>query len=174
MSEPSIYDINAPRLIRLGLCPLPIGPGTKIPHHWVPSLGRYEKTCGWDDPRRPLETAPQPHAGIGVRLGRQVDGTYLVALDWDNEDAAIAAMDVFPPTVTKEGARGFTAFYRSTVAVTSRDFRIGGRVVVQVLSDGRQTVLPPTVHPDTGRPYVWTSKYSLYDLPLTELPGLPQ
>src|SRR5262249_5018162 len=117
------------------------------------------------------ETSPQPGAGVGVRLGKQTDGSYLIAIDWDSEDAAIAAMDVFPPTVTKEGNRGFTAFYRFLKPVPSRDFRVGAGAAVQILSDGRQTVLPPTIHPDTGRPYVWTSKFALYDVPLIELPG---
>jgi hypothetical protein len=106
-------------------------------------------------------------------LGKQADGTCVVALDWDNDDAAIAAMDAFPPTVTKEGQRGFTAFYKSSCSVPTRDFRLDGRVVVQVLSDGRQTVVPPSIHPDTKRPYTWTSKYTLYNASVSDLPTLP-
>jgi hypothetical protein len=174
MSEPSVYDSNAPRLLERGFFPLPIGPNSKKPQHFVPSLNEFHDTQGWTHPARRPETSPQPGAGIGVRLGKQADGTYIVALDWDNEDAAIAAMDAFPPTVTKEGQRGFTAFYRSAVPIPSRDFRVGGVVVVQVLSDGRQTVVPPTMHPDTKRPYIWTSTYTLYNVPLGELVELPE
>lgn len=28
--------------------------------------------------------------------------------------------------------------------------------VVEILSTGKQVVLPPSIHPDTGKPYVWT------------------
>ena len=42
-------------------------------------------------------------------------------------------------------------------------FRIDGRLVVEVLGAGRQTVLPPSVHPDTGRSYVWTGTKTLLD-----------
>src|SRR6516164_11637996 len=173
MSGPSAYDTHAPQLLARGFFPLSIGPGTKKPQHFVPSLNQYHDTTGWTHPARRPETSPQPGAGIGVRLGKQADGTYVIALDWDNEDAAIAAMDAFPPTVTKEGQRGFTAFYRSAKPIPSRDFRVRGIVAVQILGEGRQTLLPPTVHPDTKRPYIWTSQYTLYNVPVSELVILP-
>src|SRR6516162_2764551 len=173
MSGPSIYDLHAPQLLARGFFPLSIGPGTKKPQHFVPSLNQYHDTTGWTHPARRPETSPQPGAGIGVRLGKQADGTYVVALDWDDDEAATIAMNVWPPTVTKEGQRGFTAFYRSSKPIPSRDFRLRGRAAVQVLSDGRQTVVPPSVHPDIRRPYTWTSKYTLYNISSGELSALP-
>src|SRR6516164_6903754 len=173
MSGPSTYDTHAPQLLARGFFPLSIGPATKKPQHFVPSLNEFHDTQGWTHPARRPETSPQPGAGIGVRLGKQADGTYVIALDWDNEDAAIAAMDAFPPTVTKEGQRGFTAFYRSSKPIPSRDFKLQGHAAVQVLSDGRQTVVPPSVHPEIRRPYTWTSKYTLYSDSSGELPALP-
>jgi hypothetical protein len=104
MSDPSTYDIHAPQLLARGFFPLSIGPGTKKPQHFVPSLNQYRDTTGWTHPARPPETSPQPGAGIGVRLGEQADGTYVVALDWDDAEAAIIAIKVWPPTVTKEGS----------------------------------------------------------------------
>src|SRR5215471_5263650 len=169
MSEPSVYDSNAPKLLERGFLPLPIGPNSKKPQHFVPSLNEFHDTQGWTHPARRPETSPQPGAGIGVRLGKQADGTFVIALDWDTEDTALAAMDAFPPTVTKEGQRGFTAFYRSSKAVPSRDFKLQGHTVVQVLSDGRQTVVPPSIHPDVKRPYTWTSQHTLYNVPAGEL-----
>jgi Bifunctional DNA primase/polymerase, N-terminal len=169
----SAYDIHAPQLVAHGFFPLAIGPDTKKPQHYVPSLGEFRDTVGWTHPERRPETSPQPDAGIGVRLGRQAVGIHVVALDWDHDEAAITAMDIFLPTVTKEGQRGFTAFYKSVSAVPTRDFRLNGHVAVQVLSDGRQTVVPPSVHPDTKRPYTWTSKHNLYNVPAAELPALP-
>ena len=133
MSGPSTYDLHAPQLLARGFFPLSIGPGTKKPQHFVPSLNEYHDTAGWTRPARRPQTSPQPGAGIGVRLGKQTDNTYVIALDWDNEDAAIAAiaaMDAFPRTVTKEGRRGFTAFYRSSKPIPSRDFKLRGHVAV--------------------------------------------
>src|SRR5262245_51791034 len=173
MSEPSVYDTNAPKLVERGYFPLSIGPGVKKPQHFVPSLNEFHDMQGWNHPSLRPETSPQPGAGVGVRCGKQADGTYIVALDWDDDEAAIAAMGAFPPTVTKEGQRGYTAFYLSSKPVPSRDFKVKGRSVVQVLSDGKQTVLPPTIHPDTGRPYIWTSDYTLYNVRSNELVQLP-
>jgi hypothetical protein len=171
----SIYDTNAPALCALGYYVHPIGPGTKEPQCYVPSKGEYEGIRGWTHAKRPVETSPQPGAGIGLRTGKQPNGEWVVALDWDNEDAAIASMDVIElaSPISKQGKRGFTTFHRSTKEVRSRDFPIGGVVAVQVLSDGRQTVLPPTVHPDTKRPYTWADKYTLYNVNVSELPLLP-
>lgn len=40
------------------------------------------------------------------------------------------------------------------------------------MSGGKQTVLPPTIHPDIGQPYRWTTERTLLDTPLADLPVL--
>jgi hypothetical protein len=70
-------------------------------------------------------------------LGKQADGSYLIALDWDNDEAALVAMERFPSTALKEGARGVTMLYRSPVPIASRNFMVNGIPVMQVLADGR-------------------------------------
>jgi hypothetical protein len=171
--EPSAYDLNAPKLLELGYRVLCIGPGTKKPRHYSLHSKKYWDTYRWNDPQRPPDKPPQPGAGIGILLGEQADGTWIVALDFDNDDAAMAATEVFPGTVQKAGARGYTPIYRSSTPVESRDFRIDGAVAVQVLSGGKQTVIPPTLHPTTGRAYTWESKWTLYNARPSELTELP-
>jgi AAA domain/Bifunctional DNA primase/polymerase, N-terminal len=175
VSELSIYDVSAPKLLALGYYPLSIGPGTKKPQHYVPSERLFVNTDNWTRPARPPEASPQPGAGAGVRLGEQPDGTYVIGLDWDTDEAAIAAMDRFPATVTKEGQRGFTAFYRSAKPIATRGF-LGPdkRPLMQVLSTGTQSVIPPSVHKDTGRPYTWTSEFTLYNCRPGDLVELPE
>jgi hypothetical protein len=175
VSEPSIYDVSAPTLREHGYFVLPIGPGTKEPMHWVPSLGQFKLITSWTDPRRPPEMSPQPNAGIGLRCGHQPNGEWIVAIDWDNEDAAIASLDdtVLASPICKQGKRGFTSFYRSTEEIPSHDFLINEVAAVQVLSKGRQTVLPPTRHKETGLPYTWTDKQTLYNCSASALPLLP-
>jgi hypothetical protein len=59
--------------------------------------------------------------------------------------------------ITKFGKKGFTGFYRYPHGeVPTASFRgKDGRVILDILGHGRQTVIPPTVHPETGRPYEW-------------------
>jgi AAA domain/Bifunctional DNA primase/polymerase, N-terminal len=169
-----IYNEHAPKLIERGFYPIVIGPGTKKPQHYVPSLGEYHDTSGWANNKRPPDKPQQPGAGVGLRCGPQPGGGYVVGIDWDRDDAAIAALDAFPQTVSKTGQKGFTAFYYSDKPVPAKDFLIGKVAAAQVLGAGRQTVLPPTVHPDTGRPYAWDSEYTLYSLRPSDLPKLPE
>jgi AAA domain/Bifunctional DNA primase/polymerase, N-terminal len=169
----SAYDDVAPKLLERGYFPLPIGPGTKKPQRLVGS--GYCDLTGWADPGLRPETSPQPGAGIGLRLGRQPDGTFVVALDWDNDDAFIAAMDsgVWSP-IQKVGSRGGTTLFRSAREIPSRDFKISGKIAVQVLAQGKQTVLPPSLHPETGKPYWYGDERATLDTcRASELPLLP-
>src|SRR5215475_13324529 len=81
--EESIYNSNASALLGNGYHPLPIGPGSKAPHRYVPSTKSYELFTGWQKRPTPL-TTPQPGAGIGLRCGGGI-----VALDYDDEEAAL-------------------------------------------------------------------------------------
>jgi hypothetical protein len=170
----SAYDDHAPKLMERGYFPLPIGPGTKKPQRLVGS--GYCDLVGWTALDLRPETAPQPGAGIGLRLGKQPDGTFVVALDWDNDDAFLAAMDsrVWSP-VQKVGKRGGTTLFRSACEIPSRDFKINGKIAVQVLAQGKQTVLPPTIHPETLRPYTYGDDRATLDTcRASELPLLPE
>ena len=152
------YDAQGPFLRTRGYYVHPIMPQTKIPGYYVPSEKAYRPMENWNHPARPMEKSPQPGAGIGLRCGLQADGkTYIIAVDYDDDAIALAATDdpKLYGDVRKEGQRGFTAFFKSSKPVPSRDFKIGDRMVVQILSDGKQTVIPGSVHPDTGKPYAW-------------------
>src|SRR5262249_31761299 len=149
----------APQLIERGYFPLPIAPGTKAPHRYVPSENRFELFSGWQKRPDPI-TTPQPGAGIGVRLGNGV-----VGIDYDDEDAALRVSDALGDSfVCKTGAKAWTAFYRASFPVPSENFvDENDKLALQVLSAGRQTVIPPSIHPDTQQPYRWTNGASLYD-----------
>jgi hypothetical protein len=135
--------------------------------------GEYKEIVGWTQPDRRMAPSPQPGAGVGVRLGKQRNGKYVVGIDWDHDELAIAAMDAFPSAVCKEGRRGFTSFFVSECEIPSKDFKVGGKCVVQILSAGRQTVIPPSIHPDTGRAYTWMTSRTLLNTSVENLPELP-
>jgi hypothetical protein len=164
-----MYNENAARLIEQGYFPIPIAPGTKKPGKWVPSFNRFCDIPDWQNHKKPIDS-PQPNAGIGVRCG---DG--LVALDYDCDEASLIISEAFEPTpVNKSGQKAWTAFYRVDFEVPNENFYDqSGRLVLQVLSKGKQTVIPPSVHKDTGEPYRWTNGRTLLDTPLNDLPLLP-
>jgi hypothetical protein len=171
MSEESVFDSEFRKYFEKGFNVHPIAPGTKVPGRWNPQTQKVEFMTGWADPSRGLIRPPQPGCYIGILLGPQPNGINLVAIDWDDDEIATAALEKFPAAITKWGRRGFTAFYRSAKPIPSRKFSIGDRGIADLLSVGKQTVLPPSIHPEERRPYVW-EKYSLTDVSANELPEI--
>src|SRR5262249_8820872 len=112
-------------------------------------------------------------SGIGVVGGKASHG--MVAIDIDTDDIAIktAIIKALPPTpVRKIGAKGQTAFYYGPDIAASRSWNVNGNRVCDQIATGRQTVLPPPIHPDTGAPYRWVGdSLDIYDpdeLPLLD------
>jgi hypothetical protein len=80
-----------------------------------------------------------------------------------------------PSAVNKTGRRAFTSLHYADFDVPSEDiYDADGKLVAQILSTGRQTVIPPSIHPETKLPYHWTNGASCYDTRLTELSPLPR
>jgi hypothetical protein len=74
----------------------------------------------------------------------------------------------------QKGTEGLYAFYRASFDVPSENFYdANGSKVIEILSSGRQTVIPPSTHPDTKQPYEWTNGHSLYDTPSSGLASWP-
>ena len=143
--------------------------GIEAPH-WRPSwnvlalLGKRPVEPGWSRWCAEYQPADYIHQyrrsatpyNIGLPLGQRG----LVAFDIDTDDPTHIARitGCLPPiTAAKRGKRGFTAFF-----LTDGDRiptqRLG---LVEVLSHGTQTVIPPSIHPDTGEAYVWLDPQGL-------------
>jgi hypothetical protein len=111
-----MYNENAPRAIAMGYHPIPTS--KKVPVRWVKELGKLVPFTGWSVIPIPIQT-PQPGADIGIRCGDRG----LVALDYDDEDAALIISEVLEPSaVNKAGQRAWTAFYRADFQVPSENF----------------------------------------------------
>lgn len=175
----SIFTGFAWKFLERDISVVPIAPGSKKP-------GQYSQDQGWrgmGDWTRFAQRMPTdieiehwekwPDAGIGVVLGK-LSG--LVALDKDYDlpgggNDALQALIPYSP-VAKKGEKGWTRFYRWN-GEKSCSFDVGGMRVLDVLSDGRQTVVPPTIHP-TGLHYTWITEDTLDSiLSVAELPMLP-
>lgn len=109
---------------------------------------------------------------IGVCLGV---ASNIIAIDYDNDEEGLHAKikAILPPSpVCKIGAIGETRFYQFNNQ-RSQSFNKNGNRVLDILSQGRQTVLPPSMHPDTGRPYYWENAFStLENTPPMALPQI--
>ncbi|WP_267356647.1 MULTISPECIES: bifunctional DNA primase/polymerase [unclassified Methylobacterium] len=167
----SPFTSAAPALVAQGYSPLPIAPGAKFPGS-LGLDGEPRAMRGWDrfckKPVPPNIIAGWSRlraAGVGVALGRG-----LIAVDIDRDDMVDAILAVLPPSpVMKVGRKGITAFFREgSTPVASRNFH----GFLDLLSTGKQTVLPPSRHP-SGIDYAWATERTLLDMPLSELPEFP-
>ena len=160
-----------------GLCVIPIAPGSKRPGEY--SSGNWHGMTGWNKffARMPYDKELEvwsnwPGAGIGLVCGQI---SRIVAVDIDTDDKFIlrALSEVMPPSpVRKRGRKGFTAFYRYGNQV-SQSWDVKKERIVDLLSDGRQTVMPGTAHPSGGT-YVYTTEDTLDSYDIELLPELPK
>lgn len=127
----------------------------------VPQIENWQRWCS-ELPEEPIVTSGQ--TGIGVCLG---PASNLVAVDIDTDDPKI--LEKVPPSpIVRRGKKGEVRFYQYSKDIISRTYR---EWAIEILSVGRQAVLPPSVHPDTGQPYVWTTG-DLLSFELDHLPAL--
>lgn len=164
------FTRHARELINNGYSPIPIKPGSKRPHI----------NTGWDELKTQHCTeeeidwiaANQPDDGLGV--AGSFGGLVPIDIDTDDENIIAAARAVLPePMVGKTGKQGVTWFYRSADDIPALKLRMPGakKPFLEVLFTG-QSVIPPTVHPDTGKPYRWTTVATLLDTPAGDLPEI--
>jgi hypothetical protein len=171
-----VYGQVGPRLIERGLSAIPIVPGEKRPGEykagqWVGMID-WQRFCRMLPGRfHPAVWSTWPGAGVAIALGA-ASNLSAVDLDHGSPEVRRAIEAVLPPSpVKKKGSKGYTAFYRGD-RLASRRWMVAGLSVIELLADGRQTVIPPTTHPD-GMPYTWLTDATLLDIDLGALPELP-
>ena len=174
----SVFTRYANQFVERGISVIPIAPNTKKP-------GSFTKAHGWrgmSDWTRFTDRLPTelellawstwPDAQIGVVLGRT---SKIIALDKDydlNPKQEEILQSIIPMSpVAKKGEKGWTRFYRYN-GERSCSFDVHGKRVLDILSDGRQTVMPPSVHPN-GCTYVYITPAALDDFDIEDLPQLP-
>jgi hypothetical protein len=164
MQPGSPFQSAAPGLRANGYSIIPLAARSKYP-----VIDRWSEYCV-------AAAADEEHArwmtwkaaNVGVCLG---PASMLVALDLDDDVDGLHGkiLSLVPDSpVKKKGAKGFTAFYRFTGEV-SKGYSVGGKRVLDVLSIGRQTVLPPSLHPSGGE-YGWVTPLTLAEIKAADLP----
>jgi Bifunctional DNA primase/polymerase, N-terminal/CHC2 zinc finger len=113
-----------------------------------------------------------PDHNVGIRTGAG-----LVVLDvdsWDGGTETLAALEmehgqlpVTPTVITGSGGRHL--YFRGPARLRSRNLRSRDLAGLELKARGAQVAAPPSIHPDTGREYVWIRP--LVEADLAELPA---
>ena len=172
----SPYSATGSRLIDNGYSAIPVMPGKKVPGSY--SSKEWWHTSEWQRfcDRLPTEIEINiwdkwPDAGVCIPLDHRLK---VIDIDTDEPDLMAAVLAVLPDSeVKKRGNKGFSAFYRGSPAIVSEPFSIGKKRIIDLLAHGRQTVVPPTIHPDTNQPYYWMGTETLETVDIDSLPLLP-
>jgi phage/plasmid-associated DNA primase len=145
-----IFAQTAPRYYAAGLPVIPLYPREKkpIPNDW----SRY-----FDHPVEPEQQASWIEqcrdSNIGIVLGPQ---SGIVMMDIDTEDVRLMNVieQLLPPTPWRRiGKKGVMLAYRYSGLKTFRIKNTSGETICEMLSARTQSVLPPSIHPDTQQPY---------------------
>jgi hypothetical protein len=145
----------------------------------IPVPFRQKAPCfkNWQALRVSAETLPRffpdQYAGnIGLLTG---DACGLVDVDLDCPEARAAATTVLPDTAMIHGRPGSPCCHRwyrvegpapANLALTDLD----GHMLVELRANGRQTILPPSVHP-SGETLAWHGGWP--EVPAAASPGRP-
>lgn len=142
----------------LGLALIPLRPKSKAPalDGWTAFCDRLpteEEASAWDARR---------YERYGLALG---PSSGVMAVDIDSDDVNVLNA-VKPSPLRKRGKKGETRFFRHDPNVPS--CKVAG--CIDILAYGRQTVMPPTTHPDTDLPYVWLTLDTFENTSVADLP----
>lgn len=148
------------KLVEIGLSIVPLREGTKRPID-----KKWEQYCSTpaDAATLNLWEAEGKTNHIGLCLGTKVGDKQIIAIDIDSDDMVeIVKSAVGGPLVAKKGAKGLTIFALAPLSIENKKIKRRGKdgkaeakPSVEILCHGSQTVIPPSIHPTTGLPYVW-------------------
>ncbi|MGE0602214.1 MAG: bifunctional DNA primase/polymerase [Xanthobacteraceae bacterium] len=183
------YALVGAKLVERGYSAIPIMPGTKRPGHmrggeWIGMDDWRDKYTKRLPTQFEIDIWSRTEAGVCVVCGPASHGLVGIDIDTDDEKIIAAFDEILPATpVAKRGQKGETRFYLAPEIAASKSYNLhdpkfitasnpNGRYrVCDIIGPGRQTVLPPTIHPDTHEPYRWIGA-ALEDFDPDDLPRL--
>jgi hypothetical protein len=144
----------------------------------IPLRGKAPVTAGWneyctafpDNATREAWLASYGNANIGLPLGPAAN-VCMIDIDTDDEHLKQAILDLLPPSPwARIGKKGAALAYRWSGLPNFKLSSLEHGMLCELLGRGNQLVLPPSIHPDTGRPYaananLWEVLDQLHELP---------
>jgi hypothetical protein len=163
----AIFRDHAQLYWDVGLNVIPLMPREKRP-----AINSWQT---WGKQSVPAETQAEwleryPHSNIGLPAG-PASGICFIDID-ANDPAQVAAIEKCLPTSPwrRVGAKGCVLAFKFNGAKSFKLILSGEKKpIVEFFSTSGQVVLPPSIHPDTGKPY--RANAELYDV-LDRLPAL--
>lgn len=163
-----IFSDNCDRYWAAGLPVIPLRKGDKMPElkNWPEYAIKMP-----DEETRQTWKETKGDGNIGLVLGPQ---SGLVAMDIDTVDPHIQNIiyRILPKSPWERiGQKGKVLVYKYTGQPAFRLRTAKGETLVELLANRLQIVLPPSIHPKTGLPYV--QNRDLVEV-LSEIPTLPK
>lgn len=165
-----IFKSFSPKLFQNGFVTIPLNGKVPVSPDWQiwsddhdAQVSRLQGFC-----------KAHPNGNIGIPLGKL---NQIVAVDLDIADekflsVVLAQMPLYK--IAKKGAKGITVFYefKDNPARKSTRFihpKTKEERAIEILSTGNQTVLPPSIHPDTKKAYQWTTDMTLENTSINDM-----
>jgi hypothetical protein len=155
--------------------------------YWSRPITLGSKACNLPNWQRPDDKIPADELaswiarygdrGIGLLMGSPFpDGTTLGALDIDRDEyVGVGRALLRDAPCGRIGKKGAVFFVRVRGRLSNPEFRVQGDEpkrygkVAECLVVKKLCVIPPTIHPETGRPYEWIGQ-ALHEVDFKELP----
>lgn len=175
MSDP-IFGNEAPKFWTRNLPVIPLNGKVPIFKNWQGNLG------GIPNEKKQRELiAAHPTNNLGMLLGVSFgEGEILTAPDVDDDRLVRLMLQLLGLNRTerrvvlagKRGKKGVTIFARALKSLKSTIIKgVGGLGNIDFLAAGKMTVMPPSIHPDTRKPYEVYGK-SLLEVDFVDLPEI--
>jgi P4 family phage/plasmid primase-like protien len=169
------FKKEAKKYANVGLSPIPIMERKKRP-----AINKWQEYCDRPPTDKELDEWGEkyPNSNIGLALGTKtlIENTILIAIDVDDDELIDPVLyAVGKNTSSKVGKKGLTIFGLADPKIQNTKLkRMIGRTPaprpsVEILCHGSQTVVPPSVHPETLEPYTWDTS-DLLDVKPGDLP----
>lgn len=145
-----IYAENAPKYHAKGLPAIPLIRGQKRP-----AINGWNRFCNEMPTESEMAAWRERYAdgNIGIPLGK-ASGLVAVDIDTDVQWMIDGIQRLLPPSPWhRVGKKGLVMLYRYSGEKSFQIKDSSDGVIVEILSHNKQVVLPPSIHPDTKRPY---------------------